>query len=309
MGGDKSEVLLKEQFVDLQQKFSLLDDLHFVIAVDASYSNKKRAVKSGWGTSLHAPGIIQTNLGQLTVQSEYRRAIELLSYKIGKEFLFDIHGKQIQELDMLFYSDGVKVKKSVTYDQILPTYDKYAQLFNQEAPEFFQQSGSDISSVIYDCIESSVLSGQFVVLILLTDGDLFDCGEARQAVVDASYFPMSIAALGIGNGPFDSIQVFDNKIYDRMFDNFCFHHFDYVRVNSEKNYLEPGEMCNLRTCSVKNGQNFYKTLQGECPQDDQKAEQTLLLGIFNEIVGQYQYAGQAYREVASLIKKRTKEEM
>lgn len=66
-----------------------------------------------------------------------------------------------------------------------------------------------------------------VVLVVFTDGHLSDSAESAQTLVAASYFPLSIACLGIGDSNFARYSDFDDSIFSRQFDNFHFSYFEY----------------------------------------------------------------------------------
>ena len=59
----------------------------------------------------------------------------------------------------------------------------------------------------------------------MTDGDVADFERDKEAVCLASNYPISICALGIGDGPFEKMEMFDNLENDRKFDNFHFCNF------------------------------------------------------------------------------------
>ena len=46
---------------------------------------------------------------------------------------------------------------------------------------------------------------QLLFLILMTDGDVSNFEADRRAIIKASSYPISICALGFGDGPFDAM--------------------------------------------------------------------------------------------------------
>ena len=93
--------------------------------------------------------------------------------------------------------------------------------------EFLQEEPTTIAPVIYKTMELVAISKAFTILFVLTDGDLGQISRDSQAVIDASRFPISICAIGIGSSEYQLLEFFDNNLFERIFDNFNFTSFKY----------------------------------------------------------------------------------
>jgi E3 ubiquitin-protein ligase RGLG len=66
------------------------------------------------------------------------------------------------------------------------------------------------------------------------DGRLSPQEQATiQAIVEASHYPLSIVMVGVGDGPWDAMQHFDDCIPERAFDNFQFVNFTDIMSTSK----------------------------------------------------------------------------
>ncbi|XP_014342529.1 copine-1 isoform X2 [Latimeria chalumnae] len=52
-------------------------------------------------------------------------------------------------------------------------------------------------------------ASQYFVLLIITDGEITDLDQTRQAIVDASKLPMSIIIIGVGSADFKAMEILD----------------------------------------------------------------------------------------------------
>eukprot|EP00892_Ulva_mutabilis_P002223 jgi/Ulvmu1/12000/UM083_0013.1 len=78
--------------------------------------------------------------------------------------------------------------------------------------------------------------GRFHILILIADGQVVpgQCMEkTKRAIVEASRYPLSIIMVGVGDGPWETMQKFDSELPTRAWDNFQFCCFTEIAAKAE----------------------------------------------------------------------------
>ncbi|XP_043227051.1 E3 ubiquitin-protein ligase RGLG5-like [Amphibalanus amphitrite] len=69
-------------------------------------------------------------------------------------------------------------------------------------------------------------AGELTLLVIVSDGQLPDADDSVAALVAASAHPLSIALVGVGDGPWDTMEALDDFVPARRFDNFQFVDFN-----------------------------------------------------------------------------------
>ncbi|KAJ6902480.1 hypothetical protein NC651_020068 [Populus alba x Populus x berolinensis] len=129
------------------------------------------------------------------------------------------------------------------FEEVLECYKKIAPNLRLSGPTSY---GPVIEAAI-DIVEKS--KGQYHVLIIIADGQVtkgkrdgqlsLQEEQTIKAIVDASAYPLSIILVGVGDGPWEDMKRFDDKIPAREFDNFQFVNF--TAIMSKKATLSEKE--------------------------------------------------------------------
>eukprot|EP00267_Zea_mays_P026874 XP_008655372.1 copine (Calcium-dependent phospholipid-binding protein) family isoform X1 [Zea mays] len=124
------------------------------------------------------------------------------------------------------------------FEEVLVRYRQIVPHLNLSGPTSF-------APLIYAAISVVENSNwQYHVLVIIADGQVTaaNINDGRlspqeqatiQAIVDASYYPLSIVMVGVGDGPWDAMQHFDDCIPERAFDNFQFVNFTGIMSTSK----------------------------------------------------------------------------
>ncbi|KAL9665026.1 hypothetical protein QQ045_020435 [Rhodiola kirilowii] len=221
---------IPDQFKTLDQvtdalRESGLESSNLIVGVDFTKSNEWAGNISFNNRSLHDVG---------GTPNPYEQAISVIGKTLApfdEDNLIPCFGfgdATTHDLEVFsFHSDHSPCHG---FEEALTCYKKIVPNLNLSGPTSY----GPIVDAAVDIVERS--GGKFHVLVIVADGQVSKHLDTKkglspqeektvQAIVNASSYPLSIILVGVGDGPWDDMQKFDDKIPVRKFDNFQFVNF------------------------------------------------------------------------------------
>ena len=104
-----------------------------------------------------------------------------------------------------------------TIDNILKLYRQVVPKLSFSGPTYFAPLINNLNNNVKEDLRNGKKMN-YNILMILTDGQIGDMRETIDALVEASYLPISVIIVGIGNGPFGNMDILDaddNPLFDR----------------------------------------------------------------------------------------------
>jgi len=187
-----------------------LESSQLIIGVDFTGSNQVTGEKSFGGLSLHdtAHGI-----------NPYQKSLSIIA-KVLADFdddnLIPAYGfgdQRTQNKQVFSFQDHDEPCKGL--DGVLERYNGIASSVDLAGPTSF-------AALIRQTIKVVRETGEYHILLIIADGQVNEVKETADAIVEASNYPISIVMVGVGDGPWEQMNEFDDKLPQRRFDNFQF---------------------------------------------------------------------------------------
>ncbi|KAH7566096.1 hypothetical protein ACOSP7_022356 [Xanthoceras sorbifolium] len=228
---------IADNFNSLDQVISALreaglESSNLILGIDFTKSNEWTGRHSFNRKSLHAIG---------SSPNPYEQAISIIGRTLSpfdEDNLIPCFGfGDATTHDQYVFSFYPDQRYCNGFEEALARYREIVPYLKLSGPTSF----APIIDAAIDIVEAS--NRQYHVLVIIADGQVtrnrdtlpgrFSPQEQAtvNSIVAASHYPLSIILVGVGDGPWDSVQQFDDNIPQRSFDNFQFVNF--TKIMSE----------------------------------------------------------------------------
>ena len=189
-----------------------------IIGIDFTASNEWQGKRSFSKTNLH-----KTHGSR--IYNPYQKVLHILGKTlsfIGSEHLIHCYGfgDAIAQDHSVFSLNRGDNTSFTSYQEVIDAYTRTAKEVKLDGPTNF-------APIIDKAVELCQRTGQYHVLIIIMDGQVSPHCEQQtvDAIVRASDYPLSIIAIGLGDGPFGTMFEYDDGLPSRKFDNLQFVNF------------------------------------------------------------------------------------
>ena len=245
-GTKKSKAKLKYQLI--KDKYYTYDELEqalrnvgveateLIVGVDFTKSNKWQGGKPYYNSN---------NLHDINpYPNPYQRVLSIMAKSLAK-FDNDLM------IPAFGFGDSNTTNKSVfpflvdKYGNGVPCHklegvlNAYGGIITQISNGTVTPSGpTNFGPLIRKAIEITKESNSYHILLIICDGAVINKKDTIKAICEASKYPLSIICIGVGKGPWDLMEEFDDEIKGRDFDNFQFVDFHKIMKQVENEEVE-----------------------------------------------------------------------
>lgn len=228
-----SDLCIPDRFATIEEvqegmRRAGLESSNLILAIDYTKSNEFNGRRTFFGKSLHSIG---TTINGEMVLNPYQQVISIVSRTLepfDDDHLIPVYG----------FGDSYTKDRSVFPfwpDRFAFGLAEVLTRYNEITPKIQMSGPTNFAPAIYKAIELVKLSGEYHILVIIADGEVIMVDDTRNAIIEASNHPLSIICVGVGDGPFDLMEEFDDKLPKRKFDNFQFVNFSKVMSSPCRN--------------------------------------------------------------------------
>jgi E3 ubiquitin-protein ligase RGLG len=184
---------------------------NLILGIDFTKSNTWSGTKTFGGFCLH-------DTSRKGVENPYQKVMRIVSRTLS--------GYDEDSLIPAFGFGDIYTKATSCFpffpDRHCHGLNEVLDRYNDIVGEIEYSGPTNFAPVIREAIKIVKDTKQFHILVIIADGQVDKVADTISAIVDASQHPLSIVCIGVGDGPWDMMENFDDSIPKRRFDNFQF---------------------------------------------------------------------------------------
>jgi len=187
-----------------------LESSNLILGIDYTKSNTWNGKKTFGGNNLH------------TIRSDATNPYQEVISIVGKTLeVFD----DDKLIPVYGFGDVTTQDKSVFPffpDRACYGFQEALSRYNEITPHLNLSGPTSFAPLIKAAINIVQQQKSYHILVIIADGQVDNVKETSDAIVEATNYPLSIITVGVGDGPWELMEEFDDKLPKRRFDNFQF---------------------------------------------------------------------------------------